>query len=180
MTDDLGTLTRRDGRAELRFTRHLAHPPEKVWRALTEPEHLEAWFPTTIEGERAAGAPLRFAFRDVAMPAMAGEMLACEPPTLLEMNWGGDVLRFDLRPDGGGCVLDFTCRFDELGKAARDGAGWHACFDMLAHELGGTPAPWKSSADRWREVRDAYVERFGPEASSSPPPREWVEAHGPA
>ena len=28
-----------------------SHPPEKVWRALTEPEHLAHWFPTTIEGE---------------------------------------------------------------------------------------------------------------------------------
>ena len=41
---------RSDGRWRLRFTRALAHPPEKVWRAITEPEHLAQWFPTTIEG----------------------------------------------------------------------------------------------------------------------------------
>ena len=33
-----------DGRWRLRFTRALAHPPEKVWRAITEPEHLASWF----------------------------------------------------------------------------------------------------------------------------------------
>jgi uncharacterized protein YndB with AHSA1/START domain len=58
-----GTLEQRDdGRWQLRFTRTLRHPPDKVWRAITEPEHLAQWFPTTIEGDRAAGAPLRFSF----------------------------------------------------------------------------------------------------------------------
>jgi len=52
----------------LRFTRSLPHPPEKVWRALTEPEHLDAWFPTTIEGDRQAGAALRFRHRDADLP----------------------------------------------------------------------------------------------------------------
>jgi hypothetical protein len=29
-----------DGRWQLRFTRVLSHPVEKVWRAITEPDHL--------------------------------------------------------------------------------------------------------------------------------------------
>jgi hypothetical protein len=37
---DLGTLTRQGDRCILRFARRLAHPREKVWRAVTEPEHL--------------------------------------------------------------------------------------------------------------------------------------------
>ncbi len=59
---DYGTLERGDGTVTVRFVRQLAHPPQKVWRALTEAEHLDAWFPTTIEGEFAAGAPLLFRF----------------------------------------------------------------------------------------------------------------------
>ena len=47
----------------LTFTRRLAHPREKVWRAVTEPEHLAAWYPQEIVGERRAGAPLRFVIR---------------------------------------------------------------------------------------------------------------------
>ena len=65
----------RDGRWQLRFTRTLSHPPDKVWRAITEPEHLLHWFPTTIEGERAAGAALRFSFPGGQAPPMVGEML---------------------------------------------------------------------------------------------------------
>ena len=70
-----GQLERIDGRWQLRFTRKLAHPPEKVWRALTELEHLAAWFPTDIEGERAPGAELRFVFRNGEGPTIAGKMI---------------------------------------------------------------------------------------------------------
>src|SRR5437899_12989582 len=91
-----------DGRWQLCFTRTLPHPPEKVWRAVTEPEHLAHWFPTTIEGERAAGAPLRFSFRDNWLEPFDGEMLAYEPPRLVEFTWGPAVLRIELEPSDGG------------------------------------------------------------------------------
>lgn len=174
-----GSLTRHDGQFVLRFTRRLAHPPATVWRALTEPEHLAAWFPTTIDGDRAAGARLRFRHRDDAGPPIDGEMLRFEPPRLMELRWGDDVLRFELAPDGDGSVLTFTDTFDEVGRAARDGAGWHACLDLLGYEVDGRPAPW-SSADRWKQVRGRYVDRFGPEAATIGPPEDWERVHGPA
>jgi uncharacterized protein YndB with AHSA1/START domain len=33
------------------------HAPEKVWRALTQPQHLQAWFPDNVEGDFEPGAP---------------------------------------------------------------------------------------------------------------------------
>ena len=54
-TPMMGTLEHPDGRWRLRFTRALAHPPEKVWRAITEPEHLQAWFPQRITGDWVVG-----------------------------------------------------------------------------------------------------------------------------
>jgi uncharacterized protein YndB with AHSA1/START domain len=165
-----GQLEQHAGRWELRFVRRFPHPREKVWRAITEPEHLAAWFPTTIEGERAPGAPLRFRFPGDAAPPVDGEMLAYDPPSLLELCWGdGDTLRFELAPDGEGTVLTFVNAFDELGKAARDAAGWHTCLDLLAHRLAGDEPPWAPD-ERWGAVHPGYVERFGPEAAVSGPP----------
>src|SRR5262245_20151101 len=62
---EYGELHVTDGRGVLRFTRRLNHPPEKVWAALIEPEQLAAWFPTTIDGQRAAGASLTFRFEQI-------------------------------------------------------------------------------------------------------------------
>ncbi len=175
-----GELEQRDGRWQLRFTRRLPQPPEKVWRAITEPEHLAAWFPTTIEGDRAAGAKLHFVFPDDAATAVDGEMLAYDPPRVLEFSWGGEpqggpeVLRFELLPDGPGTLLMFTDTFDELGKAARDGAGWHVCLDVLAEHLDGKEER-PSTSERWKKVHASYVERFGPPASTIGPPASMPE-----
>jgi uncharacterized protein YndB with AHSA1/START domain len=164
-----GTLAQVEGRWELRFVRRLPHPPEKVWRALTEPGHLAAWFPADMEGDRAAGARLRFVFRNGEGPAADGEMLAYDPPSLLEYRWGDEILRFRLEADGHGCVLTLVDVFDEVGKAARDAAGWHSCLDVLDHHLAGDRAPWPPER-RWAEVHPGYVERFGPEAATLGPP----------
>jgi uncharacterized protein YndB with AHSA1/START domain len=169
-----GQLEEIGGNWRLRFERRLPHPPEKVWRALTEPEHLEAWFPTTIEGELEVGAALRFSHRNADLPAMEGEMLACEPPSLLEFRWGSDTLRFVLEPEGSGTTLTLVDTLEELGKAARDGAGWHVCLDQLGHHLEGSEPPW-TSAERWQEVHGSYVDEFGPEAAAIGPPEELKE-----
>lgn len=161
-----GELQQHDGQASLVFTRRLPHPPEKVWRALVEPEHLAVWFPTDIEGEREGGAALRFVFRNGEGPTIEGTMLRFEPPRCLEMQWGNEeTLRFGLAPDGDGTVLTFVNTFAELGKAARDAAGWHTCLDVMEHDLRGEKPPW-TTRERWNEVHPEYVRRFGPEATT--------------
>lgn len=169
-----GRLVRAGERWQLRFERRLAHPPEKVWRALTEAEHLTVWFPANIEGDRAAGAKLRFVFRNGEGPPSDGEMLVYDPPSALEFRWEDETLRFDLRPEGEGCVLTFVDTFDELGKASRDGAGWHVCLEVLEYHLAGQEPP-RSNKVHWQDVHEVYVERFGPEASTIGPPEgiEW-------
>jgi uncharacterized protein YndB with AHSA1/START domain len=164
-----GQLEQIGDRWQLRFVRALPHSSEKVWRALTEPEHLSAWFPAEIHGERTAGAALRFVFPNEEGPTIDGEMIVYDPPSVLEYRWGEDTLRFELQPEGDGCVLTFVNTFDELGKAARDGAGWHVCLDVLGYHLAGEEPPWNPS-ERWKPVNASYVERFGPEAATIGPP----------
>jgi hypothetical protein len=64
MTADqpLGQILSDGDRPSLRFERHLAHPPEKVWSAITESEHLQHWLPTDIVGDRRAGATIDLPF----------------------------------------------------------------------------------------------------------------------
>jgi uncharacterized protein YndB with AHSA1/START domain len=184
MTDmekaELGTLERDGDISVLRYRRHLRHPRAKVWRAMSEPDHLSGWFPTTIEGDRAPGSALEFGFRGVDMDPMAGEMLAFDPPSLLELRWGDDTLRFELFEEGDGTRLELTVHFPEYAKAARDGAGWHVCLDRLAVELADGEADAWEGDDGWRAIHPHYVRSFGPEASRLGPPKEWEDVHGPA
>ena len=157
---DEGQLEHAGDRTRLRFTRSLNHAPDKVWRTLTEQEHLGAWFPDgSPVGDFVEGATLKFG------PDFTGKVITAEPPRILEFMWGDDSLRFELRPDGRGTLLTFTDTFDDYGKAARDGAGWHACVENLAHVLDGTEPPADGAA-HWREIYAEYQQRFGPEAST--------------
>jgi uncharacterized protein YndB with AHSA1/START domain len=176
---DLGVLERSGSEVTLRFKRRLPHPPAKVWRALAEPEHLAAWFPTTVEGELTPGATLRYNFREMNLPGFEGKVLACDPPRLLEFDWGDERLRFELTADGQYTVLSFSATFAELGRAARDAAGWHTCLDLLGYDLAGEAAPWAQD-DRWRVVHARYVRVLGPEAGTIGPPAEWEDTYGPA
>lgn len=66
----------------------LDHPPEKVWRALTEPELLAAWLlPNDIKAEEGRRFTLRGA-PGTDRPVDC-EVLAAEPPRLLRYSWRG-------------------------------------------------------------------------------------------
>ena len=166
-----------DGRWRLRFTRTLPHPPEKVWRAVTEPEHLARWFPTTIEGERSSGAPLRFSFPRAQAEPFTGEMLAYDEGSAMELSWGGDIVRIELREAPTGTEMTLLDTLEERGKAARDGAGWHTCLDALAAHLLGRQAA-RAEMAAWPEVNRQYIERFGPEAATIGPPEGFEGTDG--
>jgi uncharacterized protein YndB with AHSA1/START domain len=162
----MGTLEQASTGWRLRFTRELDHPAERVWRAITEARHLAAWFPMRIQGDWVVGGQLTFADPDGQDLEFTGKVLAYQPPSVLEFSWGPDVLRLEIAARGAGCTLTLLDTFDELGKAARDAAGWHVCLDLLAAHLDGGPEPGPG----WPELNQDYVQAFGPAAATIGPP----------
>ena len=158
------TLRTVDGAPVLRFERRLRHPPEKVWRAVTDPAEMTHWFPAAVEAELRPGAPMRITFPDEAVVegASDGEVLEVDPPKVYMFRWKLDVLRFELIPDGDGCRLVFTHTLGggwaaRLG-AARNAAGWDTCLDAMIARLDGTTAP---EHEGWLAPIERYVDAFG-------------------
>lgn len=152
-------------RPVVRFERHLASPPDVVWRALTDPEELKAWFPhDVIVDEWKVGATLTFPFREVDWPDLKGTVLVYDPPGVLAYTWGDETLRFELSSEpNGGTHLIFT---DELDRqfAARNAAGWEECFERLEGHA--------ASSTEWMVRFDRYVGAFAPTLGpqEGPPP----------
>ncbi|HEY4428593.1 MAG TPA: SRPBCC family protein [Solirubrobacteraceae bacterium] len=169
------TLLEEDGRAALRFERILTHPPDRVWRALTERAELTAWHPTPFELEPVLGAPIRFQPPASVPDWPEGRVTACEPPRLLAHTWGEDSLRWELEPHPEGSRLTLTHSFDDRFKAARDAAGWELCLAALMASLDGVAPPPAAGPDEvppgWRELNSDYERRFGiaPEHATPPP-----------
>lgn len=134
-----GTLESADNGYRLRFERRLDHSPERVWRAIADPEELAHWFP----------------------PGEELQVTESEPARLLAGTWYGDELRFELRPEGDACVLVFTHTFAEREKAARDAAGWDRVFVRFDALLRGEPMSEKESLEGWSEVHERYAADLG-------------------
>jgi uncharacterized protein YndB with AHSA1/START domain len=167
-----------DDRPTLHFQRRIAHPVDAVWRALTEPDELEHWFPSSVEVELRVGGAMTFTFREHTLPdgsnTMPGEVTDVDPPRLLAFHWGEDHLRFELQPTGGGehTLLRFTALLGAKDKAARDAAGWHVCLDRLEQHLGGasTTPPESAPSEEWRGHYEEYAGRGFPTGAWLPDP----------
>jgi uncharacterized protein YndB with AHSA1/START domain len=142
------TLIRTGSRPVLRFERHLLQPPSVVWRAVTDPVEMRAWFPTRIEiGDWKVGASLTHYFDNHDIDPLPGTVLDWDPPHRVSFTWGEDTITFELTPaDGEGTVFVLT---EELAAnhAARNAAGWDSCLDRL--ETGVEAAPWQQRFDRY-------------------------------
>jgi uncharacterized protein YndB with AHSA1/START domain len=161
-----GTLETRDGRHVMRFERRLAHPVQRVWSALTEPDELRAWLADAdIELVRGGAVQLRWLNTDDEgnRAVMNGTITALEPPRLLEIE--SDIhglLRWELASEDRATRLVFTVSVPAPNDAVTlVRAGWHIHLEHLADALDGRPVDWpRWDADhrpRWQELHDAYA-----------------------
>ena len=164
------------GRSILRFERTLHHPPERLWQALTDRTDLGAWHPSPFEFERFVGGVVTYLAVADAPVMPPGEVREYDPPRLLAYTWDQDLLRWELRPQDGGCLLVLTHTFDDRFKAARDAAGWHVCLSALEAALEGRKAQGTADGERiphpWPELNSAYERRFGIPHEKATPPAE--------
>lgn len=158
------TLQRAGARPILRFERHLPRPVDAVWRAVTDPVEMRAWFPTRIViDEWKQGAQLTHHFDGHDIGPLPGTVLEWDPPHRVRFTWGADTIGFELTaaPDGG-TIFVLT---EELSAnaAARNAAGWDSCLDRL--ELGREREPWQPRFDRYSsEFEPVLGHQDGPPA----------------
>jgi uncharacterized protein YndB with AHSA1/START domain len=160
-----GTFETINDRPAVRFERRLAHPIDAVWRAVTEPEGLEHWFPGRVEID---GSRLRF--EDAGM-SFDGEVTVLDPPRRFEFTWGpADELRIELEEAGEGCLMRLTHLLGSRDQAARDAAGWHVCLDRLEASLAGadTAGPSSDPTAEWRGHYEEYERRGLPTGAHVP------------
>jgi uncharacterized protein YndB with AHSA1/START domain len=130
----------------LAVKRTLAFPVDRVWRAMTDPAALAAWFwpqrfNPSAEVDLRVGGRYRIDGPAVGM-AVSGEYVAVEPPHRLVFTWTWDgedaetLVTVELAATAEGTELSLRHeRFGagEAGEAARDShaQGWHDCLDRL-------------------------------------------------
>jgi uncharacterized protein YndB with AHSA1/START domain len=158
------TLNTGDGNSVLRLERRLAHPVEKVWRAVTDPAEMRHWFPATVELDPRAGGAMRFTFPGGEMEPVDGVVTELDPPRVFAFIWNGEPLRIELSPLGPGgedTLLVFTHTFTDRPMAGSFATGWDTCLGALEQTLADPAAEVSIAPVRYAERHDAYVEAFG-------------------
>ncbi len=154
----LGTFARAGDFADVQFDRFYAHPIDKVWRALTDPERLADWMGVSTVEAFVGG---KIAMMIGSPGAMQGEILIWDAPNVLEFTWRNPtspeaIVRYALTAEGAGTRMIFTHTHMPYTSSARMMPGWHWFFDRLGAALTGTAAAGLT----YEALQDQYVAAY--------------------
>ncbi|MDG6997789.1 MAG: SRPBCC domain-containing protein [Nitrososphaerota archaeon] len=161
-----GAVITNGDKATLIFRRRLEHPPEVVWKAITEPSQLASWYMTKAVIDCREGGSIDF----VSGPSrlhVTGRILVWKPPLVFEHEWkvesraelpsGEDaIIHWELHGDGAGTVLHLEHRKLNTQTALGFAPGTHAFMDRLEAYLG------KQSLPNWQERYQQIAAQYPP------------------
>jgi len=161
---------------ELVVVRELRHSPEKVWLAITDPEHLREWAPFDADKSLAtAGVNVKLTTVNAPQPHITEtRIMRAEAPHFLEYMWGANPMRWELEPIPGGTRLTLSTAINR-NFISMGAAGWHVCLDVLDHLLAGDPIGRLVGTDTmkfsgWQRLTNEYAQMFGLE-----PPKRFPQ-----
>jgi uncharacterized protein YndB with AHSA1/START domain len=166
---------RKDGEKwTLILVRELRHSPEKVWQALTDPAQLREWAPFEADrGLGTVGTTVKLTTVGAPTPYVSEtKVTRADAPRVLEYNWGGGDIRWELETFGGGTRLTLWANIDRRW-ISMGAAGWHICLDVLDRLLSGAPigriaGPEAMKFRGWQRLNAEYAKQFGIEAPNKP------------
>ena len=147
------------------LVRELRHPPEKVWRALTDPEHLREWAPFDADRSLATVGAVKLSTvgrlrRWCRRRRSSGPTRrACSSTRGAATTCAGSWSR-----SARGTRLTLWHNIDRA-YIAMGAAGWHICFDVLDRLLDGAPigrivGREAMKFDGWQRLHAEYGKQF--------------------
>jgi len=164
-----GAEVRKDGEKwTLILVRDLHHPPAKVWQALTDPAQLREWAPFDVDRSLSSVGPVKLSTVGIPTPQVSETRVTrADAPRLLEYQWSGNDMRWQLEPLGNGTRLTLWHQIDR-GFISMGAAGWHICLDVLDRFLAAEPlgriVAGEAMKFDWRRLNAEYAKQFGIEA----------------
>lgn len=155
-----------DGRHRLKFVRSFNSPIALVFAAMTQAQQVSRWAPFRPNRDLDSVGPVVLTMLDDEKENdLAGEVIAVEPPTLVEYTWDTDILRWEFSesPHGTTVTLYHTCENPKWITMVA--GGWHLCLEVLDTILAGNPYPRIVGKDAmdfgWSELRQQYADILG-------------------
>jgi hypothetical protein len=163
-----GAQVRKNGEKwTLILVRELHHPPEKVWKALTDPAHLREWAPFDADGSLGTVGTVKLTWVGTPVPQET-TVTRADAAKVLEYN----DIRWELEAFGAGTRLTLWHNIDHR-FISWGAAGWHICFDVLERLLVGEPIGRIVGTEAmkfggWQRLNSEYAKLFGIEKPNGP------------
>jgi uncharacterized protein YndB with AHSA1/START domain len=149
------------------LVRELRHSPKHVWQALTDPAQLREWAPFDADASLGtAGNTVKLTTVGAPTPHVTQTTVTrADPPRILEYNWGGFDMRWELEPLDHGTRLTLWTNIDRR-FISMGAAGWHICLDVLDRLLAGNAigrivGPDAMKVGGWKQLNAEYAQQFG-------------------
>lgn len=140
--------TSNDGRATIRFERRLAHPPDHVWRSVTEPSEMQKWLAYRARVDLRIGGShdLWLGGSDSEAPVQHGTITELDLGRVIEVDYSdGSTLRWEVHADEAGSILLFVDSRPPGERASNSVlAGWHLRVEHLPEALKGVSMDWEA------------------------------------
>jgi uncharacterized protein YndB with AHSA1/START domain len=118
--------------------RRLNHPPEVVWRSITDPTEIERWTGSRPQIDLRPGGAYVWAHH--SGDRIVDRVVQVDPPVLFAHTFSAQadpsaLVTWRITPVANGCLLVLTA------VVSRDGAGWRRLLDRMVAVLeGSSPA----------------------------------------
>jgi uncharacterized protein YndB with AHSA1/START domain len=138
------TVQRTDGRIVLRYERVLAHPVDDVWRAITVPDEIHAWWGTRPEIDlRVGGDYVSF---HATGDRVVDRIVRLEPPHVFAHTFWQHlnpeaIVTYELTPTDGGTLLVLTHEMTESDvRNAAEAMSWDGdIYELMSRTAAGWP-----------------------------------------
>ena len=163
-------MLRTGTRSTLIFVKTLKPPPNRVWKALTDPEQLSQWAPFKPDRRMDATGNARLQMIDgMSEEQFESKVTRAIAPEVLEYTWGDTNLVWELKPEGDGTRLTLRHTVQSPDWVPKVAAGWHLCLCVAEKMMDGNPIGPIIGMDAmnygWQELHDEYAAEMDIELS---------------
>ena len=142
------------------FKRRSPHAPERLWRALTDPDEIEAWMGYPAKIDLRVGGDWYVDFSQTNDGDLGGVIVAIESGRRLVYVWGLSVVEWTVEPAGDGCAYTLVQNGLTPGDGETAGgyaAGWHGFLEQLDMHFEGKHITYEESVAIVRELMPRYA-----------------------
>lgn len=150
----LASLIKNDNVFIATFERTFDQPVEKVWSVLTENNQLAKWMSHLEIKDMRKGGLIIFNHNDGSGNFIEMEITDYVEQSVIEFEWGNDIVRFEVHPTETGSVLLLKEFIKDLtDHTPKDLAGWHMCLNIFNDVVNGVEnqMPDNNEWEKWYE-----------------------------